>query len=133
MRKPCLSCGAMTDDGSRCEECRTFVNALDRRSRPDKRRARDRGYNSQWDKVSRRARALQPFCSVCGSTEDLQADHTPRAWKRHADGLAVRVEDVRVLCGDCNRDAGEARPGSPRYDAAERRARRRVARRRVGR
>lgn len=133
LRKPCLTCGEMTDNGSRCEDCRLFTRGLDRRSRPDRRSNRARGYDTQWRNVSERARRAQPFCEVCGATEDLQADHTPRAWKRRAEGLAVRVEDVRVLCGPCNRAAGEARPGSERYAAAERRARRRVARRRVGR
>ena len=123
----------MTDSGSRCEECRLFTRGLDRRSRPDGRNNRARGYDAQWRRVSARARRAQPFCEMCGATDDLQADHTPRAWKRRVEGLAVRVEDVRVLCGHCNRAAGEARPGSERYAAAERRARRRVARRRVGR
>ena len=57
--RPCLDCGEPT--------------ALTRR--PE-----HRGYDAEWDRLSRRARRLQPWCSDCGSTEDLQADHLPSAW-----------------------------------------------------
>lgn len=133
MYRPCLSCGVMVADASRCEQCRLFVRGLDRRSRPDSRSSSSRGYGWSWQKLSARARELQPFCSACGSTEDLQADHTPRAWKRYNEGKPVRLQDIDVLCGPCNIAAGDARPGSVRYARAEHAARRRVARRRVGR
>lgn len=69
------------------------------------------GYDSQWNRLSKRARKAQPFCLWCGATTDLQADHTPQAWERRDKGLPIRLEDVRVLCGSCNRSAGQARPG----------------------
>jgi 5-methylcytosine-specific restriction enzyme A len=59
--------------------------------------------------LSRRARRLQPFCTDCGSTEDLQTDHTPEAWKRKAAGKPLRLADVEVVCGPCNRARGAAR------------------------
>ena len=74
--------------------------------------AYERGYDHAWRKLSERARALQPFCSDCGSTEDLQTDHSPQAWARKAAGKAIRIKDVDVVCGPCNRRRGSARPRS---------------------
>lgn len=63
--------------------------------------------------------------SRCGSTNDLQTDHTPQAWARKNAGLAIRIEDVDVLCGPCNRDAGAARgPHATRGEAPSRGAHR---------
>jgi 5-methylcytosine-specific restriction enzyme A len=101
--KPCLACGELSDR-NRCPNHRP----------KDNRDRRARGYDWQWDELSRRARRLQPFCSDCGATEDLQADHLPRAWKRKAEGKAIRLADVDVVCGRCNRRRGSARPGGQR-------------------
>lgn len=117
--KPCLDCGEPSPD-SYCREHRpTKVSSRAKRAMTK----RERGYNWRWDQLSRRARRLQPFCSDCGATADLQADHTPEAWRRHEAGLAVRLDDIDVVCGPCNRARGPARgpltrgyaptPGSP--------------------
>mgnify|MGYP000662118958 CR=1 FL=1 len=87
--KPCLDCGAPSAS-TRCSA--------------------HRGYDAAWDRLSRRARKVQPWCSDCGSTEDLQADHSPEAWARHAAGKRIRLRDVDVVCGPCNRERGPARP-----------------------
>lgn len=79
--------------------------------------ATQRGYDAAWDRLSKRARRLQPFCGSCGATEDLQCDHTPEAWERKAAGKPIRLQDVQVLCGPCNRDAGAARGMDPRPSA----------------
>lgn len=102
--KPCIlpGCGEPTEL-SRCPE-----------HRKDTRDKRARGYDWHWDQLSRRARRLQPFCTDCGSTEDLQGDHTPEAWRRHYAGRPIRLRDIAVVCGPCNRARGPARPGSPR-------------------
>lgn len=105
--KPCIVCGEPSPS-SRCDEHRLPVN----HHRPNKPSPAARGYDSAWAKLSKRARRLQPFCSDCGSTDDLQADHTPEAWARHEAGLSIRLEDVQVLCGPCNRAAGAARGAS---------------------
>lgn len=97
--KPCLECGELTD-ASRCPECR---------SKPTKPSAASRGYDSRWRALSVRARRLQPWCTDCGQTEDLQADHTPEAWARKASGLPIRLSDIVIRCGQCNRSAGAAR------------------------
>lgn len=102
--RPCLICGEPSAK-SRCPEHRP----ADRKASP-----RQRGYDAAWDRLSKRARRLQPFCGSCGSTEDLQTDHTPEAWERKAKGLPIRLQDVRVCCGPCNRAAGAARGQTPR-------------------
>lgn len=108
--RPCLTCGTPSDD-SRCPEHRA------ERERTVKGTARERGYSSSWDRLSRRARKLQPFCEVCGAPDDLQADHTPEAWARVAAGKSIRLRDVRVLCGFHNREAGAARGPRTRGEA----------------
>lgn len=74
-----------------------------------KKSRKQRGYNYAWEKLSKRARRLQPFCSDCNATDDLQADHTPEAWERHEAGLPIRLQDIDVVCGPCNRERGAAR------------------------
>jgi len=76
--RPCLDCGEPTAL-TRCPE--------------------HRGYDAEWDRLSRRARRLQPWCSDCGSTEDLQADHLPSAWERRAQRKPLRLKDIEVVCG----------------------------------
>src|SRR5262245_65120704 len=82
-------------------------------------RARTRGYGTQWDKLSRRARRLQPWCTDCGATERLQADHLPSAWERQAAGKPIRLADVEVVCNVCNVRCGSSRPAAPRGRAPE--------------
>lgn len=109
--KPCIVCGEPSTR-SRCDE---HQNA--RENRP-KDRSRGAGYSHAWDQLSRRARRLQPFCSDCGTTEDLSCDHTPEAWRRHDAGLPIRLKDVEVVCIRCNIARGKARgEGVTRPDA----------------
>jgi 5-methylcytosine-specific restriction protein A len=107
--KPCIVCGEPSA-ASRCPEHTAKPAAS----------PTERGYDWQWTKLSRRARKLQPWCSGCGATEDLQADHSPEAWARKAAGLSVRLRDVQVLCGGCNRAAGAARGSSDTRGVAPR-------------
>ncbi|QDO88351.1 hypothetical protein FNH13_08350 [Ornithinimicrobium ciconiae] len=99
--RPCLDCGVPTE-ADRCPEHTTY-------------RSHDlppsaRGYDAAWSRLSRRARRLQPFCSVPGCADtDLTVDHTPEAWARHDIGLEVRLEDVQVLCRSHNSQKGAAR------------------------
>ena len=96
---PCLECGEPSN-GPRCDEHRRPAA-----SRP----SRAAGYDTAWDRLSRRARKLQPFCSDCGTRDDLTTDHSPEAWKRKERGLAIRLEDVSVVCRACNSRRGAAR------------------------
>lgn len=98
--RPCLVCGEAAE-GPRCE-----AHTLRKPA------AAARGYDANWTRLSKRARRLQPFCTDCGAAEDLQADHTPEAWERKAAGLAIRLADVDVVCGPCNRRRGAARGNS---------------------
>lgn len=110
---PCLDCGEPTKAGTRCPDCATRFNRLkpardaprkDRKAAPEK-----RGYDPAWRRLSLKARRLQPFCTDCGTRDDLQADHTPEAWERKEHGLPIRLLDVDVVCGACNRKRGAAR------------------------
>lgn len=54
-----------------------------------------------WRALSAEVRAAQPWCSSCGSTEKLQADHIlPKS--RHPE-LALERSNLQVLCWPCNR------------------------------
>lgn len=101
--RPCLDCGEPCT-GPRCPE-----HTVD--TKPT---AQDRGYDHKWNLLSQRARRLQPWCTDCGSVDDLQTDHTPEAWARKAEGKAIRLNDVEVVCGPCNRARGTARGEAPR-------------------
>lgn len=95
----CIVCGEPST-GPRCPE-----HAL----RDLRGSARARGYDARWDRLSKRARKLQPWCTDCGATEALTTDHSPQAWQRAEAGLALRLEDVEVVCGPCNNRRGAAR------------------------
>lgn len=92
MNRPCLGCGEPTS-ATRCDRC-----------------AEARGqYDWRWQRLSEKARRLQRFCSDCGATENLTADHSPEAWERKRRGLVIRLRDIDVVCGTCNRKRGDAR------------------------
>lgn len=95
---PCLSCGQPAD-GSRCPE-----HALEAKGSTTA-----RGYDAAWHRLSKRARRLQPWCIDCGTTENLQADHSPQAWQRKAEGKPIRLQDIAIRCRPCNIAAGAAR------------------------
>lgn len=101
--KPCQKCGEPTDS-TRCDE-----HTMRREPIVERTSARARGYTTTWDKLSKRARRLQPFCSDCGSTEKLSTDHSPEAWLRHEQGLPIRLTDIDVVCLACNNRRGAAR------------------------
>lgn len=109
MMRPCIGCGEPSS-ATRCPKCRP-QQAQQQRRRGS---ARKRGYSTSWDKLSQRARKLQPFCAQCGTPDDLTVDHLPSAWERHAEGKPIRLSDVAVLCTGCNSRAGSSRPGTPR-------------------
>lgn len=98
--KACADCGDLTTR-ARCTACRPPDHELS----PSR-----RGYDSAWTRLSKRARAAQPFCLDCHATEDLTVDHSPEAWRRHEAGLEIRLEDVEVTCRSCNSKRGRARP-----------------------
>lgn len=82
----CVICGEPSPE-SRCDE-----HQLPQRE--SKLSARARGYDSAWDRLSKRARQIQPWCSQCGTKDDLTTDHL--RWP------ARSLADVDVLCRSHN-------------------------------
>lgn len=101
MMTTCLTCGELTDQAY-CQDHQPTPA-------PKTQSATERGYDHRWQKLSLRARRIQPFCTDCGTTEDLQCDHTPKAWERYYTGKNIRLIDVDVVCGKCNINRGPAR------------------------
>ncbi|CCE53694.1 putative uncharacterized protein [Corynebacterium casei UCMA 3821] len=117
LRTPCIDCGEVTDD-TRCPSCSTKHETARQRGRTQvKKSTTARGYTGAWKRLSKRARDAQGFCSDCGAKSDLQADHSPEAWKRHEKGLPIRLKDIDVVCGTCNRTRGAARGKHARSDS----------------
>lgn len=115
LRSVCPDCGSPFERDThvaRCPACQP-----DRHARPDNtgrkaqwREANRRPYMQRsWRRLSKMARDRQPFCSDCGSPYNLTADHSPEAWRRHDRGLAIRLEDIDVVCARCNAERGPAR------------------------
>jgi len=104
MMTTCLHCGELSEQPY-CQDHRPA-------STPKTLSAAQRGYDYRWQKLSKRARRIQKFCSDCGTTENLQLDHTPETWQRWYDRKVIRLEHTGgVVCGDCNIARGQARPG----------------------
>lgn len=104
---PCLVCGELSES-SRCPEHRV---------KQHKASATQRGYRSWWERLSKQARTKQPFCTDCGSTENLTVDHTPEAWAKVESGKRLTLNDFKnglltVVCRTCNIARGAARGNS---------------------
>lgn len=93
---PCLYCGTLSR-GSVCRDCLSAIQARD-----PKRRERNKQYDHEWNRLSRLARQLQPWCSRCGSKNDLTADHILSL----ANGGSNILENIMVLCRRCNSSKG---------------------------
>lgn len=94
--RPCLDCGVPVG-ASRCEDCSQLLKAErphQSGKRTDGKSASARGYDYRWQRLSKRARALQPWCSDCGCPDDLTADHL--VWP------ARTLKHVEVVCRPCN-------------------------------
>lgn len=95
MLRPCLECGDLSED-ARCPEHQR--RELPRPNRPT---TAQLGYGGKWQRLSRKARRLQPWCSWCLTEDDLTTDHL--VWP------ARSLEDVQVLCRPCNSRKGVLR------------------------
>jgi 5-methylcytosine-specific restriction protein A len=109
VRRPCLGCSELIISGSRCRDCKPKRTSLS---------ATQRGYGAWWQKLSREARRLQPFCTDCHrphtAANPLTLDHTPAAWQKLATGDRLNLRDVAnglcvVRCMPCNNAQGAAR------------------------
>lgn len=106
--RPCRECGDLVVGFDTCAECRP------KRIGKPKPSATRRGYGYRWEQLSKRAREVQPFCSDCGSTENLSVDHSPEAWERVENGKTLTLRDFKnglltVVCARCQKRRGNAR------------------------
>lgn len=83
----CRRCGRLTRKASLCQECC--------KARPS---AHRRGYTAQWRALAAAAIAAQPWCTRCGATADLTADHVVPL----ARGGSSTLDNTTVLCRKCN-------------------------------
>lgn len=96
--KTCIDCGTVIGSGPRCDPCRREQERHDRRGRVERKRPRKIGYDAAWDRLSREARRMQPFCSDCGSRdEDLSGESVPPSCahstdRRRSSGSAGEME-----------------------------------------
>lgn len=79
MFRPCLDCGALTNE-TRCANCKRKWNV---ERRPT---TKQRGYGAEWARYAKSRIAQEPWCVVCGATSDLTLDHANNA----------------VMCRSCN-------------------------------
>lgn len=105
----CGECGAPYEGTPGGRATCTGCTGPEDRARPGRGTTHRRGYGARWERLSKRARALQPFCLDCGTTENLTADHTPTAWERFDSGKSIRLQDIDVVCLPCNVARGPAR------------------------
>lgn len=110
LKSVCPECGRAFEpdrhSGS-CPECRPRDKGVKDKYVRGNRHAR--GYGYRWEKLSRRARRLQPFCSDCGRTDHLTADHSVAAWQAFEQGKPITLDMIDVVCRWCNADRGAAR------------------------
>ena len=96
-RKLCR-CGGVTKDG-RCEKCGGKANQGHTLSR------HERGYDSRWDKVSKRVKQELPWCIPCWAAERITVDHIEtHHCVKIVDAPALRLERDNLLncCPACH-------------------------------
>src|SRR5690625_6248040 len=109
LQSVCPECGAVfsrEDSSAYCSDCKPQRDYATRTKT-----TYERGYNERWNRLSRKARELQPFCSDCGTMDDLTADHTELAWKRFDAGRPISLKDITEFGRRGIRVGGEARAG----------------------
>lgn len=94
----CLRCGKATSAIRKehrpvlCDACRRAWERERNEARP--------WYEGTWPRLRRRALALQPWCTRCGSRTDLEVDHV--------EGRTLD-EGLQVLCRRCHQLKGANR------------------------
>jgi len=94
-QRPCLDCGLLTTSGDRCDKHRKEAAA-----RWKAKRGPSPYLDPAWRRLSAKARKEQPWCTLCGATEDLTADHIVPLSKGGA--LLVPTHALRILCRRCH-------------------------------
>jgi len=94
VKRPCLNCGALTEHGSRCNDCKP------KNHRYQRGKVGRTASDWRWRKLSAHVRKASPFCEWCSATTDLTTDKIIPLTERP--DLAREVLNVRVLCRRCN-------------------------------
>ncbi|MEU9975102.1 HNH endonuclease signature motif containing protein [Streptomyces sp. NPDC051014] len=79
--------------GMQCTQCTSAP-----RKHKSKNTRRAGHYDYQWQKIRAEAIRLQPYCSFCGTANDLTGDHILPL----KEGGTNTLDNVRVLCRSCN-------------------------------
>lgn len=112
---PCTICGELAERTrpDRGVYCKDHSHKLT----TNPARVRDPEHGSYaWKKLSEKARSLQRYCLDCGSSDNLSADHLPQAWLKIELGLPLTLDDVEVVCIDCNSARGSSKIGTQRFN-----------------
>ena len=97
----CNGCSQFTPGllRGRCPECaRRYERERSRKRRAAKGSTTQRGYGVGHQRLARAAINQHPWCAVCGSTNDLTADHVVPLSK----GGTNTLSNYQVLCLRCN-------------------------------
>ncbi len=117
---PCAQpgCGALVAGQTRCAQhqrsVRTDLPAWTKQVRPS---SAFQGYDAEYRRNRKLLLEYQPWCSACGTTENLTADHI----LAYSQGGGNGFDNLQVLCRSCNsrKSRQEAkvwvRPLDPRY------------------
>jgi 5-methylcytosine-specific restriction endonuclease McrA len=99
MRRICRRCGKPTSERYFHAACgRAYEAEKSRRRRAAKGTTSQRGYGSDHQRLAKLAIARHPYCTDCGTTEDLCADHIVPTSK----GGRNVLENYAVRCRGCN-------------------------------
>ena len=83
----------------RCPECtREYWREASARRRATRGTTSQRGYGTEHQRLARVAIAAHPYCTMCGSTRDLVADHVIPLSR----GGTSTPDNLQVLCRTCN-------------------------------
>ena len=96
MNRPCLDCGTITRNGSRCERCAA------KRDNWQERRRIASGW--EWGTLRTAVRARDRVCVRCGGTEGLQVHHRIPL----AAGGTNALDNLELRCRRCHHDARHA-------------------------
>jgi 5-methylcytosine-specific restriction endonuclease McrA len=108
--KPCLDCGRVSTNGSRCANCEQHRRAL-LESRRNRGTRQQRGYTAEWAHIVKVAIGQSPRCTNCGDRVSLDnpltGDHIVPLAKG---GQSVR-DNCQVLCRRCNSSKAATQTG----------------------
>ena len=62
---------------------------------------KQRGYDEQWNRVSRLKRDRQPICEVCGDAPAVDVDHI-KPFRGIADPLRLDWDNLQSICRQCH-------------------------------